>query len=100
VASFRAFITVTAIDLFSRPSLLTIIPWWTEQLLFTNSSEEPLFHRLSHTVAQLTELNVLITFTEAANNCHAALGIASGGEHDDEWCWGSPTSHISFQVRL
>lgn len=61
------FVTVTTSDLFSRPSVLTIIPSWAEQLWFTHPSEQPLFHRVSHIVTQLIKLSASVRFAEAAN---------------------------------
>ena len=71
-----SFVTVTTSDLFSRPSGLTIIPSWAEQLWFTHPSEQPLFHRVSHIATQLIKLNDLVRFAEAANKLpHTALGL-------------------------
>lgn len=54
---------------------------WTEQLLFTNPSEEPLLHRVSHIATQLIELNASGRYRSCQQ---AALGICFQGR---TWCW-------------
>lgn len=54
---------------------------WTEQLLFINPSEEPLFHRVSHIATQLIELYASGRYRSCQQ---AAFGICFQGRM---WCW-------------